>query len=123
MNSRPIVLTVSLLWAAAALAEDGVPELTVGVGKTVSTSVGLAMGVVCDDLTLISVSMATKDKNDNQLVITGLKEGKTLCRVGNDQQGAKRFVAVRVSRDAPPSGSSASDSQTEDNDARVPRSE
>lgn len=65
------------------------PRVTVAVGKTISVDVGWARGGwFCDDATLVKGEMVTRkvgDTDSNFWIVTGIKAGKTLCRIGNDR--------------------------------------
>jgi hypothetical protein len=83
-----VVLTATLAWAD--------PSVTVAVGKTTTVDVGLAKGLNCDDLTIADVSIHTRSADSNELVITGLKPGKTWCRAGSATTGATALVHIIV---------------------------
>jgi len=76
-------------------AEDAPRRLEVVVGKTVEIDVGFAIGVRCDDLALIDVEMKSKETS-NVLVVKGLREGTTQCRVGTNPGAASILFDVRV---------------------------
>jgi hypothetical protein len=82
-----------LLLAPVALADDSV---TVVVGKTKTVDVGLAKGLNCDDLTVAQVEIRTRNADNNELVITGLKPGRTWCRAGLPNTGATALVRIVV---------------------------
>jgi hypothetical protein len=92
------VLLGSLAVAAVAFADgaDGVLNLSVKVGETQSVDVGPAIGLFCDDLSIAKIEMKAGTETDNRLQVTGVKPGSTLCRVGSDQLGYKRFVQITV---------------------------
>jgi hypothetical protein len=94
----PWVLVAGLAMAGVASADDndGISQLSVEVGETVSTAVGISKGLVCDDLTVISAEMHAGDAKNNLLKVTGLKPGETLCRIGNEMEGSRTFVHVTV---------------------------
>jgi hypothetical protein len=77
-------------WASA---DDSV---TVNVGQTKTVDVGLAKGLNCDDLTVAEVEIRNRSADNNELVITGLKPGKTWCRAGTPSAGASALVHIRV---------------------------
>jgi hypothetical protein len=87
----------------ATAADDGVMGLSVKVGETRSIDVGMAIGLVCDDLSIAKIELKAGNNTSNRLVVTGLKLGSTLCRVGNDGQGKKTMVQITVT----PPGSGA----------------
>jgi hypothetical protein len=74
-----------LLVPAFAMAEN-IPRVDVEVGKTVERDVAFARGWMCDDPSLISADLITRD-NRNIWVVKGVKIGSTLCRVGTDRLG------------------------------------
>jgi hypothetical protein len=88
----PLALA-AFLAASLAFADDSV---TVEVGKTTTVDVGLAKGLNCDDLTVAQVEIRTRSAENNQLVITGLKPGKTWCRAGTPNAGATALVHIVV---------------------------
>jgi hypothetical protein len=92
MSHRALALAV-LLAAGLASADNSV---TVEVGKTTTVDVGLAKGLNCDDLTVAQVEIRTRNSENNQLVITGLKPGKTWCRAGQPTAGATALVHIVV---------------------------
>jgi hypothetical protein len=80
------IATVGAIAAPLAHADDGQSRVDVTVGKSIEIDVGYMRGLLCDDLSIISADLRNKSETTNVLAITGLKEGTTLCRVG--QQGA-----------------------------------
>ena len=92
LATRLLALTL-LLVAAPAWADAAV---SIPVGKTTTVDVGFAKGLNCDDLSVASVDIRTASKETNQLVITGLKPGRTLCRVGSPSAGPTVLVNIVV---------------------------
>ncbi len=88
----PFALAV-LLTSAPAWADDSV---SVEVGKTVVVDVGHAKGLNCDDLTVARVTIRSATAENNQLVITGLKPGRTFCRAGAAVPGPTALVNIEV---------------------------
>jgi hypothetical protein len=86
-----LTLVLALMFAA----EDAPKRLEVVVGETVKTDVGFAIGVRCDDLTLIDVEMKTEETT-NVFVVKGLRAGTTRCRVGTNPGAASTLFDVRV---------------------------
>ena len=82
-----------VLVAGTALA-DGTP-IDVPVGATIERGVGFAIGARCDDNSIVTVDMHTKN-DTNVASFTGIKEGTTLCRVGTDVTRATYLFEVRV---------------------------
>jgi len=64
-----------------ALAGDA-ERLDVAVGETIEQDVGFAIGLRCDDLTIILVELRADTPESNTFMVTGVAEGTTLCRVG-----------------------------------------
>jgi hypothetical protein len=83
--------------AAAEGSSEGSASVTLKVGETREVAVGLAMGLVCDDLSVVKAELRGGEQS-NVLVLTGLKEGSTLCSAGQDRLGHKRLVNVKVTR-------------------------
>jgi hypothetical protein len=88
MSAARIVSAVAVALAFApvsgALADggDGQSRVDVEVGKTVRIEVGIMRGLLCDDLTVVNAELRNKNEHTNVLVLTGLQEGVTSCRVG-----------------------------------------
>jgi hypothetical protein len=87
----------ALLAVLLAVDDDRPKRIDVKVGKTVETDVGIAVGVRCDDLSLIDVEMKTKDTT-NVFVVKGVREGSTQCRVGTDPHRPSVLFDIRVTR-------------------------
>lgn len=77
-------VSVSVGATGLALADPVVGETSVEVpvGKTVALDVGYARGLLCDDLTVVRAELRAGSPTSNLLVITGLRQGVTQCRVG-----------------------------------------
>lgn len=67
--------------AATARADD-ITRLEVAVGATIEREVGFAIGLLCDDTTIVQAEVRAGTPESNRFVVTGLKEGTTMCRVG-----------------------------------------
>jgi hypothetical protein len=76
-------LPLVLLFAATARADD-IPKLELEVGQTIEANVHYARGWMCDDPTLISADLVTRDDH-NDWIVKGVKIGHTQCRVGLEQ--------------------------------------
>ncbi len=87
----PLAL-VALLLAARAWAAS----VTVEVGKTTTLDVGYARGLNCDDLKVADVEIRASTTQTNELVITGLKPGRTVCRAGQPSTGPTTLVTIIV---------------------------
>lgn len=70
-------------------------SLRVEIGKTVERSVGYARGWTCDDPSLVTAELVTRDDH-NVWIVTGKKLGSTQCRVGTDPYGVAYVFDVRV---------------------------
>jgi len=75
-----IALVLAVL-SSVALAEDAL-RLDVAVGETVERDVGYALGMMCDDTTLIHAELRNTSPETNTFGVTGIKEGAAACRVG-----------------------------------------
>jgi hypothetical protein len=75
-----IALLLCLL-SGSALAGDA-ERLEVAVGETIEQDVGFAIGLRCDDLTIIHAELRADTPESNTFRITGVAEGTTLCRAG-----------------------------------------
>jgi len=101
------VLTLSwlgLLLLAPALAQaQGTPVVPSGVkvhlvvGQQKVLNVGLAMGLMCDDGTVVQAELTPVSDSQNDVVLTGLKPGKTDCRAGTANVSRSRLIHVTVS--------------------------
>ena len=67
--------------AGSALAGDAV-RVEVAVGETIERDVGFAIGLLCDDVTIIRADLRAGTPASNRFIVTGVAEGTTLCRVG-----------------------------------------
>jgi hypothetical protein len=83
-----------LLLPAVAMAGD-IPRVDVELGKSVEKDVQAARGWMCDDPSLITADLVTRD-NRNVWTVTGVKLGHTLCRVGTDQYGPHYVFDLHV---------------------------
>ena len=75
------IALVLALASTAAMAEDAV-RLDVAVGETVERDVGYALGVMCDGTEAIHIDLRNTSPEANTFVVTGIKEGAAICRVG-----------------------------------------
>lgn len=83
-----------LLIASSAFADD-VPRIDVEVGKKFEKNVEYARGYMCDDPSIVTAEMITRDDR-NYWVVTGVKVGETMCRVGLDRLALHYVFDVRV---------------------------
>jgi hypothetical protein len=77
------LVLVMMLVAATARADDP-NKLEIEVGQTVETNVQYARGWMCDDPSLVTADMVTRDDH-NVWIVKGAKVGHTQCRVGLDR--------------------------------------
>jgi hypothetical protein len=71
--------------AGRALADDAAPSvlrIDVAIGQTVERDVGFAIGLLCDDLSIIRADLRASTPESNRFIVTGIQEGTTTCRVG-----------------------------------------
>ena len=87
--------SVALLLVAATAYADDVPRVDVEVGASVEKNVEYARGFMCDDPSLVSVEMVTRDDH-NVWIVKGVKVGETLCRVGLDRLRVHYVFDVHV---------------------------
>jgi len=95
---------VAALWAASAAVAEEPPRINVEVGQTVERYVGIAIGLLCDDLSILHAELRTEGPESNVLRVTGVRPGDTLCRAGT-VPGRPMFVFeihVTARRAAPP---------------------
>lgn len=72
------------------------PKLELRVGETAVRDVGIALGYRCDEPSLLAIELRTKDAQSNLFVVTGVREGSTLCRVGTDPNRPSVVFDIRV---------------------------
>jgi len=84
---RRLAVVASLLTgtASAQTVDRAAPPaavLEVAIGETVSRDVGFALGLQCDDLSVIRANLRTAASGANVFDVTGVKLGDTVCRAG-----------------------------------------
>ena len=84
-------LALALVLTATTALADGEIKLEVQLGKRVEKNVGYARGWMCDDPSLVTADLVTKDDH-NVWIVTGEKLGKTLCRVGTQPMTPVYYV-------------------------------
>jgi hypothetical protein len=89
-----MLVTAALLVAPIAAA-DTYPRLEVELGKTVTVDVGQRRGLICDDTSIITPDLSTRNGR-NYFVVTGNTLGATLCRVGTEPGQISVFYEVHV---------------------------
>ena len=87
-------LGLALVLVAGTAVADGTP-IDVPVGDTIERGVGYAIGARCDDNSIVTVEMHTKN-GTNVASFTGVKEGTTTCRVGTDVTRTSYLFEVHV---------------------------
>jgi hypothetical protein len=73
-------------------------KVTLQVGQQKVLNVGLAMGLVCDDGTVVQAELRAASDTENELVLVGLKPGKTACRAGSANMSRSVLVYVTVTK-------------------------
>ena len=73
-----------LLWIASTAHADEAPRVDVEIGASVEKNVEYARGYMCDDPSLVTAEMVTRDDH-NVWIVKGVKVGETRCRVGLDR--------------------------------------
>jgi len=100
---RALLLTGWLLaltlWPAPAQAQWATPLMvSVKVGESRQVEVGAARGLRCDDLSIVRAELREHTETNNLLVLTGLRVGRTSCRVGVYKGMPSVFATVVVTR-------------------------
>ena len=101
MASRLLLLVVALvLSSTAALAQGEVvasgTSVQLKVGQKRVLNVGLAMGLMCDDGSIVRAELQAVSDKENHLVLTGLKPGQTSCRAGTATMSRSVLVNITV---------------------------
>lgn len=89
------ISAIALVLVSTAALADGEIRLDLELGKTRDVDVGYARGWLCDDPSLVTADMVTRDDH-NYWVVTGAKLGATTCRVGTDPLAAHYVFSVHV---------------------------
>ena len=74
---------LAFVFASSTALADGEIRLDVELGKKLEVDVGIARGWMCDDPSLVTAELVTRDDR-NIWIVSGAKLGHTLCRVGTD---------------------------------------
>jgi hypothetical protein len=93
------VFVVTAALVAHARAEPaiyGTLSLEVAVGETVTRSVGFALGLRCDDLSIADIALKAGTPEANVFSVTGIKPGATTCRVGTTPNRPTYLYEIRV---------------------------
>jgi hypothetical protein len=88
-------LVVLALLVCATARADEVPRVDVELGATIEKNVSYARGYMCDDPSLVTAEMVTRDDH-NVWIVKGVKLGQTLCRVGLDKLRVYYVFEVHV---------------------------
>ena len=94
----------ALATAGSRAAADPPPRIDLDVGQTMERDVGIAIGLLCDDLSIVHAELRSETPESNVLRVTGVQPGDTLCRAGT-VPGRPTFVfEIRLTarRGAPP---------------------
>lgn len=95
------VLALAGVVAATALAQQtpihSGTKVKLHVGEQKVFNVGLAMGLVCNDGTVVQAELRPASDTENELVLLGLKPGQTACRAGTANLSRSVLVYVAVS--------------------------
>ena len=99
---RRLALAPWLLLASGVVLAQQTPvasgvKVHLQVGEKKVLNVGLAMGLLCDDGTVVQAELHPASHSENELVLIGLKPGKTDCRAGTANVSRSRLVHVTVS--------------------------
>ena len=89
------IALVLCLVTGHALADDTV-RIDVAVGETIEQDVGFAIGLLCDDLTIIRAELRASTPESNTFTVTGVKEGTTMCRAGTSPNRPTYLFEIHV---------------------------
>jgi len=95
MRPRSAVIVMVVALAARHASAEGEIKLEVELGKTVEREVASSRGWFCDDPSLLTADVVTRDDH-NVWIVTGAKLGATTCRVGTDPLRFAYVFEVRV---------------------------
>lgn len=93
---------VGIALASTQMAADERMEVILAVGETVELDVGYARGFICDDPTIVYAELRSKASDANELILTGMAPGATLCRAGLDVSERSYLFDVTVVQPPPP---------------------
>jgi hypothetical protein len=71
------------------------------VGEQKVLNVGLAMGLVCNNGTVVQAELRPLSDTENELVLVGLKPGRTACRAGTANMSRSVLVHISVVAKSP----------------------
>lgn len=93
---RAVVIAV-LAGAVAAAHADEPPRIEIAVGQTAEREVGFALGLLCDDLSIVRAELGPGTRDSNLFRVTGLVPGTTSCRVGTEPSRPSFVFQIHVS--------------------------
>ena len=102
---RPLRLVCLLLVGAGLARAQGSDVVASGVtvrlavGEQKVLNVGLAMGLECNNGTVVRAELRAVSPSENEVILTGLKPGKTACRAGT--ANISRSILINISVKAP----------------------
>ena len=105
-RSRTLLFLGALLASALGQAQSG-PVVASGVkvklqvGEQKVLNVGLALGLDCNDGTVVQAQLRNVSPDVNELVLVGLKPGKTACRAGTANVSRSKLVYITVTPPTP----------------------
>jgi len=83
---------------AQPLVPGSITSVMLGVGGTASFDVGYARGIHCDDIAVVRPELRGETPTSNRFFVTGMRPGRTLCRVGTFRGSPTVFLDVTVVR-------------------------
>lgn len=89
---------LGVVFTSVAQAEpgDGAAPLEVAIGETVARDVGFAIGLQCDDFTMIRADLRTAASGTNVFEVTGVRLGDTACRAGTTPSRTSYLFRIHV---------------------------
>ena len=101
LGASRLGLPAALLLGAVAVLAQQAPvasgvKVHLHVGQQKVLNVGLAMGLMCDDGTVVQAELRPNSNSENELVLVGLKPGKTSCRAGTANMSRSKLVHISV---------------------------
>jgi hypothetical protein len=93
----PCALIAGLFAAVAGVARaDEPPRIEIAVGETAERAVGFALGLRCDDPSIVRAELEPASPDSNVFRATGLAPGTTTCRVGTAPSRPSFVFEIRV---------------------------
>ncbi len=90
-----LVSTAPPAWAQSTPVASGV-KVHLQVGQQKVLNVGMAMGLQCDDGTVVQAELRAVSDSENEVVLVGLKPGKTACRAGTANVSRSKLINISV---------------------------